>query len=173
MSYFCLSNNTWRWESTKVSKRIFWAGCDPFPELKAEPPAGVRGIPWQPRLQTQTQLCFQVFHRRRSPLLHLGRGEALFPSCTSHSVAQLLTSPLVNNSVNTQLIYSWGGERPIQFIPHIKGLKCSTVIWERRLLAQSICQEDHTCYQINASHMEDRRSGTTSKQTRRSVWKLW
>ena len=60
------------------------------------------------------------------------------------SLSALVTSPLVNNAVNAQLIHSWGGERPIQFILHIKGLKCSTVIWRRRLLAPSICQEDHT-----------------------------
>lgn len=165
------------WESTEVSERIFQAGCDPFLELKTEPPVKVRGIPWQPRPQTQTQLCFQVLRRQRSPLLHLGGGlhfPAALPTVSGLPLSPLLTSPLVNNAVNTQLIHSWEGERPIQFILHIKGLKCSTVIWGRRLLAQSICQEDHTaCYQINASHMEDRRSGTASKQTRRCVPILW
>lgn len=87
----------------------------------------MRGIPWQPRPRTQTQLCFQVFHR--SPLIHLGwrRGglhsPAALPTVSGLPLCPLPTSPLVNNAVNAKLIHSWGGERPIQFILHIKGLK--------------------------------------------------
>lgn len=171
------------WESAEVSERIYQAGCDPFPELKTESPVQVRGIPWHTRPRTQTQLCFQVFRRQRSPLLHLGWAGvgASFPSCSSHSVraaTQAASDEPIGQQQRCQhaahsLLRGWE-TNPIYFILHIKGLKCSTVIWGRRLLAQSICQEDHTaCYQINAGHMEDRRSGTTSKQTRRCVPILW
>ena len=90
--------------------------------------------------------CVSRFFRRRqrSPLLHLGwvggRGEGLhFPAAllpvSELPLIRLLTSPLVNNAVSVQLIHSWGGERPIQFIPHIKGLKCSRVIWRETVIS--------------------------------------
>lgn len=115
------------WE---VSERIFQAGCDPFPELKTETPVKVRGIPWQPHPWTQTQLCFWVFHRQNFPLLHLGLvgGRASFPTCSSHSV-RVTTQPasdMPNGQPQCQHVphSQRGGERPIQFILHIKGLKC-------------------------------------------------
>lgn len=166
----------------RCQRGYFRLGVILSPELKTELPVKVRGNPWQPRLRTQTQLCFQVFlanvHlnftlKREVVMVVIGGvvggrsiSQLLVWRCHSDL---LLTSPLVNNAANAHLIHSWGGERPIQFMPHIKGLKCSAVMWGRRLSTQSVCQEDHTaCYQINAGHMEDRRSGIASKQTRRS-----
>lgn len=177
MSYFRLPNNTWMWASTEVSERIFQAGCDPFPELKKTS----RLLKWKefhdnPASGPKHSCVSRLFDAGVHLYFTLGRFRfpAALASVSGLPLSRLLTSPLVNNVVNRQLIHSWGGERPIQFMLHINGLKCSTVIWGRRLSAQSICQEDHTaCYQINAGHMEDRRSGTTSKQTRRCVPILW
>jgi len=72
---------------------------------------------------------FPGFSRQCSPLLHL-EGGGSFPSCSSHGVTQLTADKPIGQQrcQHTHLIHSRGGERPIQFIPHIKGLKCSAVI---------------------------------------------
>lgn len=65
--------------------------------------------------------------------------ELVSPQSQELSLSPLLTSPLVKKAVKNVSLRAEGVEQPIQFILHIKGLKCG-----RLLLAQSICREDHT-----------------------------
>lgn len=157
------------WESTEVSERIFQAGCDLFPELKLSCLLKWEEFHDNPASGPKHSCVSRFFRHQHSPLLHL-EGGLHFPSCSSHSV-RAATQPAIDKPIGQQRCQC---EKPIQFMQHIKGLKCSTVIWGRRLLVQSICQEDHTaCYQINAGHMEDRGSGTTSKNKQGGVYQYY
>lgn len=111
----------------EVSERIFQAGCDPFPELKTKAAClSERNSMTTPPPDPNTAVFpgFSSF-TFNSPWVKKGglHSPAALPTVSGLPLCPLPTSPLVNNAVNAQLIHSWGGERPIQFILHIKGLK--------------------------------------------------
>lgn len=93
-----------------------------------------------------------------------------FPSCSPHSLrschsARFWRAHWSKKLSKTQLILRWGVERPIQFILHIKGLKCG-----RLLLAQSICREDHTHSMLpNQWQPYGRQKVRHNKQTNKEV----